>query len=57
LLQRACPAGVYEYIEDETAADGWNGHKLVINSQVYFISRIIAPSPYIVAELYPLQIM
>ncbi|KAG1810995.1 hypothetical protein EV424DRAFT_1557954, partial [Suillus variegatus] len=33
LLQRACPAGVYEYVEDETAADGWNGHKLVINSQ------------------------
>jgi electron-transferring-flavoprotein dehydrogenase len=37
LLQRACPAGVYEYIEDETAADGWNGHKLVINSQVRLI--------------------
>lgn len=36
LLQRACPAGVYEYIEDEAATDGWNGHKLVINSQVHF---------------------
>ncbi|KIJ62082.1 hypothetical protein HYDPIDRAFT_114920 [Hydnomerulius pinastri MD-312] len=35
LLQRACPAGVYEYIEDEAnaATEGWNGHKLVINSQ------------------------
>ncbi|KAG2073178.1 hypothetical protein BDR04DRAFT_356753 [Suillus decipiens] len=33
LLQRACPAGVYEYVEDGTTADGWNGHKLVINSQ------------------------
>jgi electron-transferring-flavoprotein dehydrogenase len=35
LLQRACPAGVYEYIEDEAAEDeGWDGTKLVINSQV-----------------------
>ncbi|KAF9219207.1 hypothetical protein BS17DRAFT_804516 [Gyrodon lividus] len=35
LLQRACPAGVYEYIEDEanTEKDGWNGQKLIINSQ------------------------
>ncbi|KAF8627153.1 hypothetical protein AX17_006370 [Amanita inopinata Kibby_2008] len=34
LLGRACPAGVYEYIEDENAeADGWAGKKLVINSQ------------------------
>jgi electron-transferring-flavoprotein dehydrogenase len=37
LLGRACPAGVYEYIEDEgreAEADGWSGKKLVINSQV-----------------------
>lgn len=36
LLQRACPAGVYEYIEDEAVAkeEGWGGKKLVINSQV-----------------------
>lgn len=36
LLQRACPAGVYEYTEDEANAEkeGWNGQKLVINSQV-----------------------
>lgn len=35
LLQRACPAGVYEYIEDEAAKEeGWDGKKLVINSQV-----------------------
>jgi len=35
LLQQACPAGVYEYIEDEANAgkEGWNGQKLVINSQ------------------------
>ncbi|KAH7882866.1 hypothetical protein F5I97DRAFT_1815644 [Phlebopus sp. FC_14] len=35
LLQRACPAAVYEYVEDEGNADqeSWNGHKLVINSQ------------------------
>ena len=36
LLQRACPAGVYEYIEDEalSKSEGWDGKKLVINSQV-----------------------
>lgn len=36
LLQRACPAGVYEYIEDEAVSkeEGWGGKKLVINSQV-----------------------
>ncbi|KAF9242260.1 hypothetical protein BU15DRAFT_43952 [Melanogaster broomeanus] len=35
LLQRACPAGVYEYIEDEANAEkeGWSRQKLVINSQ------------------------
>ncbi|KZT22901.1 hypothetical protein NEOLEDRAFT_1180484 [Neolentinus lepideus HHB14362 ss-1] len=35
LLGRACPAGVYEYVEDEAAAKeaGWNGKALVINSQ------------------------
>jgi len=37
LLGRACPAGVYEYVDVEDgsgAADGsWNGKKLVINSQ------------------------
>ena len=36
LLQRACPAGVYEYIEDEAVSkeEGWDGKKLVINAQV-----------------------
>jgi electron-transferring-flavoprotein dehydrogenase len=36
LLGRACPAGVYEYVEtsEENNVGGWNGHKLVINSQV-----------------------
>jgi len=38
LLGRACPAGVYEYVaeegNDEAVSGGWNGHKLVINSQV-----------------------
>jgi len=37
LLGRACPAGVYEYVDVEGGAgadDGsWNGKKLVINSQ------------------------
>jgi electron-transferring-flavoprotein dehydrogenase len=39
LLQRACPAGVYEYIDVEGSGntpegDAWQGKKLVINSQV-----------------------
>jgi len=36
LLGRACPAGVYEYVAEEGSdvSGGWNGHKLVINSQV-----------------------
>lgn len=41
LLGRACPAGVYEYVPVEGNSDSegnWNGHKLVINSQVSFHS-------------------
>ena len=38
LLGRACPAGVYEYVDVEGGSDAedgsWNGKKLVINSQV-----------------------
>ncbi|PSS34160.1 hypothetical protein PHLCEN_2v1777 [Hermanssonia centrifuga] len=38
LLGRACPAQVYEYVEDEASrsaeGEGWDGKKLVINSQV-----------------------
>ena len=41
LLGRACPAGVYEYVADdsepgdkEEEGEGWGGQKLVINSQV-----------------------
>ncbi|KAJ7238105.1 hypothetical protein B0H12DRAFT_1025951 [Mycena haematopus] len=35
LLQRACPAGVYEYVPDDgaRAEEAWNGTKLVINAQ------------------------
>ncbi|KAK2460707.1 hypothetical protein APHAL10511_007177 [Amanita phalloides] len=34
LLGRACPAGVYEYVETESSEqDGWEGKTLVINSQ------------------------
>ncbi|KAK7062785.1 hypothetical protein VNI00_000275 [Paramarasmius palmivorus] len=34
LLGRACPAGVYEYVDDESNSPGsWNGKKLVINAQ------------------------
>lgn len=37
LLGRACPAAVYEYVEDEAGTagkEGWGGKKLVINAQV-----------------------
>lgn len=39
LLGRACPAAVYEYVEDSEGGGkvengGWEGKKLVINSQV-----------------------
>ena len=35
LLQRGCPAGVYEYVEEEgtPSEESWEGKKLVINSQ------------------------
>ncbi|KAI0340320.1 FAD/NAD(P)-binding domain-containing protein [Trametopsis cervina] len=37
LLGRACPAQVYEYVDDESSqgdgGEGWGGKKLVINSQ------------------------
>ena len=48
LLGRACPAQVYEYVEDEASADGneegegWQGKKLVINSQVNQPSRFLS---------------
>jgi electron-transferring-flavoprotein dehydrogenase len=41
LLGRACPAAVYEYVEGEgkvVEEEGWDGKKLVINSQVCFFS-------------------
>lgn len=54
LLSRACPAGVYEYVVDESKSgdrkegegEGWGGQKLVINSQVrlsyiFMISSIL----------------
>ncbi len=37
LLGRACPAGVYEYVDDEggsSGKEGYGGKKLVINAQV-----------------------
>ena len=37
MLQRACPAGVYEYVDVEKgqeSPEAYNGKKLVINSQV-----------------------
>jgi len=39
LLGRACPAAVYEYVDGEgkvVEEEGWDGKKLVINSQVCF---------------------
>jgi electron-transferring-flavoprotein dehydrogenase len=45
LLGRACPAGVYEYVAEEAkdgaCSEGWNGHKLVINSQVRICLQFI----------------
>lgn len=44
LLGRACPAGVYEYVVDESkegVREGWGGHKLVINSQVRLSGRYL----------------
>lgn len=37
---RFCPAGVYEYVENENAGDGEPEQKLVINAQVgyYFLA-------------------
>lgn len=46
LLGRACPAGVYEYVpaEGQPNSEGsWNGHKLVINSQVRRSPRELRP--------------
>jgi electron-transferring-flavoprotein dehydrogenase len=39
LLGRACPAGVYEYVDDDEKKNvgGWGGKKLVINSQVRWV--------------------
>jgi len=43
LLGRACPAGVYEYVDAEPNEPGsWEGKKLVINSQVR--DNLVAPS-------------
>lgn len=50
LLGRACPAGVYEYVDDEASkseeadGEGWGGKKLVINSQVRQLLYIFSPS-------------
>lgn len=61
LLGRACPAQVYEYVEDEAsqAADGegWGGKKLVINSQVSSppFACIVLFGSHCNSELHPLQ--
>lgn len=57
LLGRACPAGVYEYVPDEDSAskEGWNGHKLVINSQVSALCQQIGLVFEVCAELHSLQ--
>jgi len=57
LLGRACPAGVYEYVPDENSAskEGWNGHKLVINSQVSVLCQRIRLISDDYVELHSLQ--
>ena len=63
LLGRACPAQVYEYVEDEAShghdGEGWDGKKLVINSQVssHFISIVSLFNACNVIELYSLQVV
>lgn len=59
LLGRACPAQVYEYVEDEASqgadGEGWGGKKLVINSQVRTILCVTGFSALtVIAELYSL---
>jgi len=54
LLGRACPAGVYEYVEDEGGSSGveeWGGKKLVINAQVSCFS-----SPWVGANRCRLEL-
>jgi len=61
LLGRACPAAVYEYVEGEgkeVEDEGWDGKKLVINSQVS--STIMSGVIYVLTcmvELHTLQIV
>lgn len=60
LLGRACPAGVYEYVDQDGAeaesGEGWKGKKLVINSQVsVHPERPISPAVKPVVELHSLQ--
>jgi electron-transferring-flavoprotein dehydrogenase len=62
LLGRACPAAVYEYVDDESSVgmdgEGWGGKKLVINSQVRFASFASEPSVQRgMLELHTLQVM
>ena len=48
LLQRACPAGVYEYVDVEKgqeSPEAYNGKKLVINSQVSAVRVRCTPYP------------
>lgn len=72
LLGRACPAGVYEYVVDESESgnrkgkeregEGWGGKKLVINSQVrlsgcYHCDFFYFTRSLTRIELHSLQIM
>lgn len=62
LLGRACPAQVYEYVEDESAqgedGEGWGGKKLVINSQVGVQLRVIERwLMRVPSELHTLQVV
>ena len=59
LLGRACPAGVYEYVpvEGNSTSEGtWNGHELVINSQVGSPPQVgTSANTFPPSELYSLQ--
>ena len=71
LLERACPAGVYEYVDVEgdnvegsEEGGGWEGKKLVINFQVLCIPCFLllfgqfnVLTPLSLTELHSLQTM
>jgi electron-transferring-flavoprotein dehydrogenase len=58
LLGRACPAGVYEYVDDAgSEEESWEGKKLVINSQVHVLFLVRLTNSCCSEELHSLQVV